>query len=670
MQADPTTNVVDDAFEARAATLFEEQARQQYWHVDRVFAVLMLLQWTTGIALSLTVSPALWGNTPDPRLHGWAAVLLGGLLSVPPIFLALRCPGSAITRYTICVAQMLWSALLIHLTAGRIETHFHIFGSLALIAFYREWRLLVLAAAVIGIDHFVRGAFWPASVFGVEHASPWRSVEHMLWIGFEDLFLIMHSRRSRAERLHIAQKQASLEHAHTSMESEVEARTAELQCATEFLESANMSLQHERQRALEASEQVRGEQMLLQSIVDQIPFEIYWKDVDGAYQGGNRAFVVSCGLESPTELVGKRDVDLPWTEAEAEMHQRDDATIMASQEARLGIEETRRLSNGETRHRLTSKVPLSDHKGRPLGVLAIFADITERKQMESELRRAEKLSSIGQLAAGIAHEINTPTQFVGDNLRFLGDSCTDIFKVIESYNKELDTDDPQPWEERKQRVRAALEELDYEFLMEELPRAIEQSLEGVERVTTIVRAMKDFSHPGQEGRTIIDLNKAIESTIAVACSEWKYVADVVTELAPDLPAVSCYVGELNQSLLNILINAAHAIAEVVGEDGGSKGTIKVTSNRHDDQVEIRVEDTGGGIPAEHQERVFDQFFTTKQVGKGTGQGLSMAYATIVEKHGGTLFFESEPGKGTTFTIRLPLVEPDQADAAALAEASS
>lgn len=275
--------------------------------------------------------------------------------------------------------------------------------------------------------------------------------------------------------------------------------------------------------------------------------------------------------------------------------------------------------------------------------------------MQAQLAQAQKLESIGQLAAGIAHEINTPIQYVGDNIRFLSDSMDDLLRLVGSYRdlvseiaKGVGTEDCAS------KVAALEQEADLPYIEDELPKSIAQSLDGVERVSEIVRSMKDFSHPGTGGKESADLNKAIESTITVARNEWKYVAEMVTDFDLALPFVPCKLGEFNQVILNIVINAAHAIAGVVGKNTGEKGTITIATRRDDGWAEIRISDTGTGIPQEHRSKVFDHFFTTKEVGKGTGQGLAIAHAVIAEKHGGTITVESEMGKGTTFIIRLPI----------------
>jgi PAS domain S-box-containing protein len=282
------------------------------------------------------------------------------------------------------------------------------------------------------------------------------------------------------------------------------------------------------------------------------------------------------------------------------------------------------------------------------------ADITERRVLEMQLVHAQKLESIGQLAAGIAHEINTPTQFVGDNTRFLHEAFRDLRKLLDRYAEvaEACRGGPVP-PELLARMDATAREIDLPYLAEEIPKAIDQSLEGVARVAKIVRAMKDFSHPGGEEKKAVDLNKAIESTITVARNEWKYVAEMVTDFDPALPPVPCLAGDVNQVILNLIINAAHAIADVVaGTD--AKGQITVGTRRGRGWVEVRVSDTGTGIPEAVRPKIFEPFFTTKEVGKGTGQGLAIARSVVVEKHGGSITFETEVGKGTTFVIRLPL----------------
>jgi two-component system NtrC family sensor kinase len=278
----------------------------------------------------------------------------------------------------------------------------------------------------------------------------------------------------------------------------------------------------------------------------------------------------------------------------------------------------------------------------------------ERLKVEIQLRNAQKLESIGRLAAGIAHEINTPTQYIGDNTRFLQDAFRDLKVLIDRAEELLQASEAkQVTAELISRVREARETADLDLLETEIPKAIEQSLMGIDRVTKIVRAMKEFSHPGSEEKVPLDINRAIETTLTVCRSEWKYVAETTTRFAADLPQVSCLAGQFNQVILNLVVNAAHAITDVVGDGAKGKGTIEITTLKAGEQAEIRIRDTGPGIPPSVREHLFEPFFTTKAVGKGTGQGLALARSIVVEQHGGTIDCETEVGTGTTFIIRMP-----------------
>lgn len=257
------------------------------------------------------------------------------------------------------------------------------------------------------------------------------------------------------------------------------------------------------------------------------------------------------------------------------------------------------------------------------GVDAIIMgeDITERLVLEHDLVQAQKLESIGQLAAGIAHEINTPIQFVGDNIRFLSDSFTGLLAVIDRHRELLmSAKSGKCSPDLIEACEAEMQRADLDYVREEIPKAIVQTTEGVERVAKIVRAMKDFAHPGSDEKVPVNLNAAIESTVTVSRNEWKYVADLKTDLAPDLPLVPCLLSQFNQVILNMIVNAAHAIADMV-KVTGKKGLITIASRRDGDAAEIRITDTGTGIPEEIRHKIFDPFFTTKEVGKGTGQGL-------------------------------------------------
>jgi len=302
--------------------------------------------------------------------------------------------------------------------------------------------------------------------------------------------------------------------------------------------------------------------------------------------------------------------------------------------------------------------PIFDGAGSITAVIEILEDITEKLAVERELRQAQKLESIGQLAAGIAHEINTPVQYVGDNIRFLGDAFRDLLEINEKHTALLQAmKGGQPVNALIEVVEAAIELADIPFLVDEVPKTIQQSMEGINRVGTIVRAMREFSHPGSEEKNPTDINQSLTSTLTVSRNEWKYVAEVETDLALDLPLVSCLPGEMNQVFLNLIINAAHAIGDITDNGSLGKGLIRLSTCLQGNWLEIRIADSGGGIPEKVQHRIFDPFFTTKKIGKGTGQGLAIARSVVVDKHQGSIRFETEAGKGTTFFIRLPLQEP-------------
>jgi signal transduction histidine kinase/HAMP domain-containing protein len=310
------------------------------------------------------------------------------------------------------------------------------------------------------------------------------------------------------------------------------------------------------------------------------------------------------------------------------------------------------LSPSGSVRRVRWVVTRGDLRGEPC-LRGLMLDITQQRKLESDLQQAQKLESVGRLASGVAHEINTPVQFVRDNTHFLRDSTLDIFKLIDALRtSNRAVLDGAPSLETAAAAESAEKAADLAYLTEEMPKAFRACDEGLTRVATIVRSMKEFAHPDSTEMTGVDLNRAIESTIVIASNEYKYVAEVETKL-DRIPSVLCYPGDVNQAVLNIIVNAAHAIGDVVEKQGG-RGRITISTREENDCVIISIADTGGGIPEHVRARIFDPFFTTKAVGKGTGQGLAIARSVIVDKHGGDLTVETVVGKGTTFHLRLPI----------------
>ncbi|MGM0610630.1 MAG: ATP-binding protein [Thermodesulfobacteriota bacterium] len=290
------------------------------------------------------------------------------------------------------------------------------------------------------------------------------------------------------------------------------------------------------------------------------------------------------------------------------------------------------------------------------GFVLLGADITEKRAMQSQLAQAQKMKSLGQLAAGIAHEINTPTQYVGDNLHFLQDAFASLTEFIKAHAQFLRRMEKNNVKNKiVEEIHAREKEIDFDFLVEEIPKALEQSRDGIKRITRIVRSMKEFSHPGERENSLIDINKALENTITVSKNEWKYDSELQTDFDPNLPHVYGLSSELNQVFLNIIVNAAQAIREMREQnDLKNKGKINIQTRTEDKAAVITISDTGPGMPEEIRERVFEPFFTTKDVGKGTGQGMYLSHQIIADRLGGEIFVESEPGKGSIFTIKLPI----------------
>ena len=402
-----------------------------------------------------------------------------------------------------------------------------------------------------------------------------------------------------------------------------------------------------------AEEQLRESERKYRHLYESMTDAFAQLDLDGRLQEFNQPFQRMLGY-AREELLGMECAELTpekWRAAEARIIEQQ---VLARGSSEVYEKELRR-KDGTVFPVEVRMILIRDDAGQPEGMWAMVRDISERKVLEWELHQAQRLESVGQLAAGIAHEINTPIQYVGDNIRFIEDAFQTRQAVLARYEEvrqaaEAGAVPPALLEQ----LREALSEADWEYLSEEVPKAVAQSLDGVDRVATIVRAMKEFAHPGRKEKAAADLNRALANALIVARNEIKYVAEVETDYG-ELPAVPCLIAEINQVFLNLLINAAHAIREVMAKTE-KKGKICVRTRNVDDRAVIWISDTGCGIPESIRAKIFDPFFTTKPVGRGSGQGLTIARSIVVEKHGGTLTFEPNGEHGTTFVISLP-VEP-------------
>jgi PAS domain S-box-containing protein len=411
------------------------------------------------------------------------------------------------------------------------------------------------------------------------------------------------------------------------------------------------------ERVAERTAQLAERGELVKLLVDSTPGAMYGMDREGICTFCNPAGVRLFGYGDASEILGQPIHELVHhTRADGSRYPRDECPIF------------RGFKEGKDSHVLEDSFWRKDgssfpveyssrqirREGKLIGAVVTFLDITERKRQEMEERHSQKLEAVGRLAAGIAHEINTPIQFIGDNTRFLLNSFQDELKLIRKYEmlQAVATRDPANASLLAE-ISATRESIEWPYLEREIPRAIDQMLEGLGRVSSIVRGMKEFSHVDRSNeKSPGDINRALESTLIVARNELKYVAEVETNFG-ELPSVLCHLGDLNQVFLNLLVNAAHAIEEL-SKSSGQKGTIRVSTRKDGDWVEISISDTGAGIPEEARNKIFEPFFTTKAVGKGTGQGLALARTVVVDKHHGTLTYTTEIGKGTTFFVRLPL----------------
>ena len=403
-----------------------------------------------------------------------------------------------------------------------------------------------------------------------------------------------------------------------------------------------------------------GAQNTLERIYERLPVMMYASNVAGAIVDVNSYWLKRLGYKKDRVLGRSSAEFMPAGDSAsrravwAQLQRGEDVTAWGMQYI---------SATGEIVDGLLYGAPVLDQDLKLQGAIATVFDVTElraaqraRDQLEQELRLSQKLEAIGQLAAGIAHEINTPSQYVSDNLSFLQDAVNDLLPLLDAIRGLLERNE-RPNEQLLDRYRALLARADLDYVRQEIPLAIQQSRDGLVQINDIVLAMKDFSHRGADEKEPLDLNRSIESTAMIARNEWRYVADLELQLDPALPTIEAIPSAINQVILNLLVNAAHAVGEVIGTDAAARGSIRI-STRHDGEfVEMSIADTGCGIAPEYLDRVFDPFFTTKKVGKAVGQGLAIARRAVVDRHSGSIDIDSEVGKGTSVRVRVPIATP-------------
>lgn len=403
----------------------------------------------------------------------------------------------------------------------------------------------------------------------------------------------------------------------------------------------------------------RDRELLLALLVHS-KSDIYFKDRESRFIRASNPLISRFGLKYPHEVIGKTDFHF-FGAVHAAAAYEDEQEIIRTGVPIVEKVERETWDDGDDTWGSTSKFPLYDWEGKIIGTFGITRDITakvrgeaKRKELEQRLHLAQRLESIGSLAAGVAHEINTPTQFVADNVKFLGDAFSDYTKIVESCLALVEkVKGIQELDPERERVLSDLEELDYAFLKEEVPQTVQQSADGLRQIAKIVGSLKEFSYPASPEKSKADLNHAIENTLNISRNFWKGVAEIDLELAADLPEVDCMIDQINQVFLNLIVNAAQAIEATESRSG----LIKIKTSSDGACVIVEVSDTGIGMTDEVRARIFEPFFTTKEVGQGTGQGLAMARNLIVKTHLGQLDCESELGRGTTFRVTLPIEAP-------------
>jgi signal transduction histidine kinase/CheY-like chemotaxis protein len=609
MRSEPVGQAPGPPTARRAQALFEEQRGQVLRRTDRMLACLLVCQWVVASLGSIAMSSSPW-NGAARALHPdvVAAVVLGGIITGLPVALAILRTGSPVTRQSIAVAQALWSALLIHLAGGRIEMHFHVFGSLAILAFYRDWKVLVTASAVLAADHFLRGMFWPESVYGVANAEWWRFLEHGFWVAFESAFLIMACRDSVAEMWTTAERRAEIE----ALSANLEQQRAVLECQNDASLEGVLIVSPDLQpfscnRRFTEIWGITPEDMARHSKEDLIamacarvaaPEEFLARfaalvDDQEADQTDEIEFLDGRIVErytAPVRSAGGVFVGRGW-------YFRDvTARVRAAGEVRALNQEL------EARSRA-----LSDANRE------LEARLCELHRTQDQLMQADRLAGVGRLAAGIGHEINNPLTYVIANLDEIEASAG---------------------------------------LSAEMGERVREALDGAHRVRRIVLDLKTMARTGEERRIPVDVAELLESAIRIAGNEIRHRGRLIRAYGA-VPAVLGDPDRLCQVFLNLITNASQALTGP--RAGGHEIRIR-TSLLADRRVAVEIEDTGEGMGPERMARAFDPFFTTKPVGVGTGLGLSICHG-IVANHGGQIMVESTVGVGTRFLVALLPAEP-------------
>jgi PAS domain S-box-containing protein len=597
---------------ARAREVRHEVVAQLTAGTHVTFRLLFTIQYVAAVVLA-------WNTALPGEARVAFTLILGGMLSVPPLLFARAAPFAWWSRHFVAVCQMGWSALFMWLLEGRPEAQFHMFVSLAFLAFYRD-RKVLLTATLAGIAYPVIRILLLPDSFAIGASAWWRIFDHSIWLVIEALMLMLAARQSLKTVRNFADLIADLQLTNEMTAANMDARNGELQ---------------------RSREQYR----LIAETTRAIPFELDLAHGRFTYVGPQAEKMLGF-KETAWKENGFLDRLLP-RDRESQARRELDECVPGTFETLCSVVTA---DDRVVELRWTVSCEVVDDMRFLRGLMI---DVTEARRMVRELAQGQKLESVGRIAAGVAHEINTSVQFISDSVRFVRHALRDVPHALADYRalaagvlsgkdvvvaakKAHDTD----------------EAADVDYFLKNAPDALDRALEGIGRVGSIVRSMTEFAHPDARNMADVDLNRAIKTTLNMARNEYKTVAEVDTNFG-DIPPVHCHAGDINQVVLNLLLNAVHAIEEVV-EGTSRKGRITVRTRAIGGFVEISISDTGDGIPEAVRGRIFEPFVTTKEVGRGTGQGLALSRGLVVEKLKGSLHFETETGKGTTFFIRLPV----------------
>jgi len=473
-----------------------------------------------------------------------------------------------------------------------------------------------------------------------------KTEQHLLNLFSQMLVNVQIRQKNEAQRQAAEQKVVEI---NRSLEEKVTERTAELVAVNKKIQ---LALDRSKHSEAKAKNLARQNKLFLQSISEGF----YGIDSKGCSTFVNNAAEKMLGYRAG-ELIGQqmhllvhhsRSSGAPYPVSECPVH---------CQVISLGLTVSKFKDifwrkDGSSFPVEIHSAPVKE-KEQVIGAVIVFTDITERRLLERQLLQSQKLEAIGQLASGVAHEINTPLQYIRNNATFMQESLENL-NAIHVAAQELAAESELVAEALPgscAKIVDATKSCDLDFLMAEMPLCLKESLNGIEHIVKIVSAMKEFTHPGENAATPTNLNSLIENAVALSRNEWKYVADLTTDLDQELPFLMCDPGAWRQLVLNLVVNSAHAIETAIKQTGES-GRIMIRTRQKDGSIELIVEDTGVGMSVETQERIFEPFFTTKEVGKGTGQGLAIVYDLVVNKHQGSISCSSTLGVGTCITINV------------------